>query len=178
MTKAYWNNILLHTMCENCAEQNPEMVSNTYQWESFGATRDAKVLVCAYCKKDIPYHTEGIELIIGIPSYYQVGIRPANSGFGMYEQENTNASEPWESEQELLNASKEGICDEYRIDREEIYELGVDELPEAIEDIRGSIQYEKGRIFGYLRANRYIRGVAEEDHGYTAEYFAIVKKVQ
>ena len=32
----------------------------------------------------------------------------------------------------------------------DLYELGVDELPEGIEDIRGRIQNEAARVFGWL----------------------------
>ncbi len=49
--------------------------------------------------------------------------------------------EKWEFEEDLLAAMYQSV---------EMFELGVDSLPEGIEDIRGTIGREPGRVFGWL----------------------------
>jgi hypothetical protein len=62
---------------------------------------------------------------------------------GEYQVGESNA-EAWDDEGDLLDAMRDGIAPA------DLYELGVDELPEGIEDIRGRIQNEPARVFGWL----------------------------
>jgi hypothetical protein len=53
-------------------------------------------------------------------------------------------AEAWDDESDLLDAMRNDVTPA------DLYELGVDELPEGIEDIRGRIQNEAARVFGWL----------------------------
>jgi hypothetical protein len=72
--------------------------------------------------------------------YAETVIKPANSGFGMWEV-GEYSEDLWENEDALIDAMAENLI--------EIFELGVDELPEGFEDIRGRINNEPDRVFGY-----------------------------
>ena len=86
--------------------------------------------------------------------YQETTIKPASGGFGMYES-NQDSSELWDNEYDLEQAMYEGS-------RNELYELGVDDLPEGIEDIRGNIYNQPSRIFGYLQdGTAYYCGIIE-----------------
>lgn len=92
--------------------------------------------------------------------FHDALIRPCPSGFGEFEQCAADLGDGWEDEDDLLaecraNIEAEGVS--------ELYELGVDELPEGLEDIRGRIRNQDGRIFGWLD---------EED---LPRYFAVVE---
>jgi hypothetical protein len=52
--------------------------------------------------------------------------------------------EIWDEEGDLLDAMRDAIAPA------DLYELGVDELPDDIEDIRGRIQGEPARVFAWL----------------------------
>lgn len=170
---------MINGLVKECIDN--EVSTGAFQMNAT-VTEFAKVNDLEGCEQEIEiaFKANGIQVDIGMRDeertklYYQVGITCHHAGFGMYQQANTNDAEPWESEDELLLQTTQAIYDEYGY--VEICELGVDELPEGLEDIRGKVYNEKGRIFGYLRANTLIRGVAQEEDGYSAEYFAIVEK--
>lgn len=69
--------------------------------------------------------------------YYEISITPANAGFGEYQTSPVNG-DGWADEYDLEMAMR-GNAD--------LYELGVDELPEGVDDIRGRIHNEPGRVF-------------------------------
>lgn len=76
--------------------------------------------------------------------YHESLIKPASAGFGMWEQQLHDLGDGWSSEQDL-------IMEIYASDNDrELFELGKDDLPDGLEDIRGQIYNQKGRIFGYL----------------------------
>jgi hypothetical protein len=70
--------------------------------------------------------------------YYETTITPCASGFGEYQQNYPNG-EGWELEADLVT--------EMFSNEPELLELGTDELPDGIEDIRGRIHNQAGRIF-------------------------------
>lgn len=72
--------------------------------------------------------------------YVEVNITPAASGFGLWDAGDSNG-EKWDDADELLDEIRQtpGI--------DEVYELGVDELPEGVENIRGKINNQPGRVF-------------------------------
>jgi hypothetical protein len=61
----------------------------------------------------------------------------------MYEAGDTSG-DVWADETDLLDAITEGIAPAALV------ELGVDPLPDGIEDIRGRIQSESDRVFAWL----------------------------
>lgn len=73
--------------------------------------------------------------------YKECVISPHHSGFEMFQCGEYNGPE-WANENDLIN--------EMRNNEFELYELGVDDLPTNIVDIRGSIYNEPNRIFGYI----------------------------
>jgi len=85
--------------------------------------------------------------------YYEAWIEKASGGFGEYEQLKPNG-DGWETEDDVIV--------EMRANIPEMFELGVDPLPERIDDIRGRIHNQDGRIF------------AAETDGYVS-YFAVVE---
>jgi len=87
--------------------------------------------------------------------YYEATIKGSNGGFGEYDQQFFDFGEGWEDEQDLINECYQNV-------NGDLYELGVDELPDGLDDIRGSIHNQDGRIFGWL-----------DDRG-EPHYFAIV----
>jgi hypothetical protein len=82
------------------------------------------------------------EALIG---WQQIVLRPASGGSGEWDLE-AEGGETWADVDELLNAIRAEIGD--------IYELGIDELPEGLENISGRIHARKGRIFGALDDGR------------------------
>jgi hypothetical protein len=73
--------------------------------------------------------------------YKATVIKRCHSGFNMWEA--GEYGEGWDDENDLVNEIYQNI-------HEEIFELGVDELPEGMEDIRGRINGEPDRVFGYM----------------------------
>lgn len=84
--------------------------------------------------------------------YYEISIIPANGGFGEWQCQPVNG-EGWADDYDL-EAEMRGNAD--------LYELGVDELPPGVEDIRGRIHNEPGRVFAIVDSDRvgYV-GIAE-----------------
>ena len=68
--------------------------------------------------------------------YYLVTIKPHHAGFNLYDA--IIHDEGWSDADELLIWARDGA---------EWYELGVDELPPEIDDIRGQIYNEPDRVF-------------------------------
>jgi len=71
--------------------------------------------------------------------YSERRISPHHSGFGMWSVE--QMGERYVDEDVLHAEMRDGVG--------ELYELGVDELPEGCEDIRGHIYNQPPRIFVY-----------------------------
>lgn len=97
--------------------------------------------------------------------YAEVGIRPHYAGFGEYNRD-PNAGDPYPGDAEDLlieirNSLMEG---------EELYELGVDELPDAVKDIRGLIHNEPERVFAVFRPEQ-----DPNDFSNPVNYFGIEK---
>lgn len=76
-------------------------------------------------------------------AYKECRIKPSAGGFGAYEADESTGV-VWDDEGELLDALRDGIA------AAELYELGVDDLPDDLEDIRGRIHNEPVRVFGWL----------------------------
>ena len=76
-------------------------------------------------------------------AYKECRIQPCGSGLGEYQAGESNG-EAWDDEGDLLDAMRGGVAPA------DLYELGVDELPDGLEDIRGRIQNEPARVFGWL----------------------------
>jgi hypothetical protein len=89
--------------------------------------------------------------------YQTSTIKPAHGGFGEWDLDRNQSFEPDGLDlQEVEQQARENVG--------EIYELGKDDLPEGIEDIRGSIHNEPTHVYGYLY----------EEHGETYPmYFGI-----
>ena len=75
-------------------------------------------------------------------SYKECTILAASGGFGEYEVGEYNG-EAFEDQDALIDAMREGAGFE-------LFELGKDELPEGLEDIRGRIRNEPARVLGGL----------------------------
>ena len=73
--------------------------------------------------------------------YHEILIQPSSSGFGEY-WTLPDCGEAYDSPGDLLAAIRENVGD--------VYELGVDLLPEILPDIRGKIASEPPRVFGWL----------------------------
>jgi hypothetical protein len=76
-------------------------------------------------------------------AYKECRIQPCAGGSGGYQPDGPDA-QAWDDEGDLLDALR------YDVAPADLYELGVDELPDGIEDIRGRIQNEPARVFGWL----------------------------
>jgi len=76
-------------------------------------------------------------------AYKECRLQPCESGSGEYQAAESDG-EAWDDEADLLDAMRHAVTPA------DLYELGVDELPEGIEDIRGRIQNEAARVFGWL----------------------------
>lgn len=91
--------------------------------------------------------------------FYEQTIQPHHAGFGQYQQSG-ELGEGWTMDSDLLQEIASNI-------ESEVFELGHDDLPAGMEDIRGLIQggirAVSERVFGYL---------AEDG---SATYFAIVE---
>lgn len=77
---------------------------------------------------------------MAIRFYGEVCIIPYYAGFGMYVGMSSGVDYDWDNEKALSDYIKKNV-------EEEVYELGVDELPEGIHDIRGNIYNEPPRVF-------------------------------
>lgn len=84
----------------------------------------------------------------------QQRISPAHGGFGEYDQDHQFTEETTEDEV-FSSLQDQGLM---------VYELGVDELPGSVEDIRGRIHNQEGRIFAVE---------IDDDQG-GVEYFSLV----
>jgi hypothetical protein len=74
--------------------------------------------------------------------FTEVTIQPAHSGFGIWKADLADVSYEWEYEDDLIA--------EIRGPEWDLFELGVDALPEGVEDIRGLIQDEPDRVFAIV----------------------------
>lgn len=74
--------------------------------------------------------------------YYEIPITPASGGFGAWQAFQADDT-PWASEQDLLEAVQDTL-------RTAVYCLGVDALPEGLEDISGRIRDEPEYVYGWL----------------------------
>jgi hypothetical protein len=88
--------------------------------------------------------------------FYETTITPSAGGFGEYDQ-NTPNGDGWEFAYDLVS--------EMRGNEPELAEIGIDDLPEGCEDIRGRIHNQAGRIFALPPA----------DVSDSAHYFAVVE---
>lgn len=73
--------------------------------------------------------------------YHEVAITPHHAGFGMWQV--GEAGEGWADEEDLVAE----IAANFKGD---IYELGEDEIPESVEDIRGKIYNQPSRVFALV----------------------------
>jgi hypothetical protein len=73
----------------------------------------------------------------------EVPIKPHYAGFGMWQADRNAAEYEWDDAETLIQEIRSNI-------NAEIYELGKDELPPEIEDIRGSVYEEPDRILAYV----------------------------
>jgi len=89
-------------------------------------------------------------------AYKECRIQRCASGSGEY-QADEPSEEAWDDEGDLLEAMRNGVAPA------DLYELGVDELPEGIQDIRGLIQNEPARLFGWLdeRGDAHYAGIIQ-----------------
>ena len=76
-------------------------------------------------------------------AYQERTIRKASGGFGQYQQSMDHSGEIWDILPDLLSECEDNVS-------AKIYELGADDLPEGLEDIRGKIRDQDGRIYAYL----------------------------
>jgi len=70
--------------------------------------------------------------------YHEITIKPTSGGFGEYEA-GTELSDGWADETDLHHEMAGNV--------DEMVELGVDEIPEEVEDIRGRIRNAPDRVF-------------------------------
>ena len=71
--------------------------------------------------------------------YHEVTIRPATGGFGEFEANIYDVGDGWVDEYDLRSEMASNV--------DELIELGVDEAPEGVEDIRGRIRNAPDAIF-------------------------------
>ncbi|MCE5268524.1 MAG: hypothetical protein LLG00_11630 [Planctomycetaceae bacterium] len=92
-------------------------------------------------------------------TYHECPIQPHHAGFEMYEMSACDLGDGWADENDLLTECAQNVGP--------LFELGENDLDgTCIEDIRGRIYGEQGRIFGYEVAS---------DGEPEAHYFAIVE---
>ena len=93
--------------------------------------------------------------------YYEVIIRPASGGFGMWD--TTRSDEPWHDEHDIIQHIYTSSA------YEEVYTLGDDALPAYVEDIRGHVRNEPPLILALVttqhgeKAVQYLGIVASDD---------------
>jgi hypothetical protein len=90
--------------------------------------------------------------------FHEVIITPRHDGFGAYRTVVCDVG--WEVEQDLLDDI--GYSGAFTV-----FELGVDELPEGLDDIRGKIYNEPERVFGFFY---------EDDPNQEPYYFGITER--
>lgn len=73
--------------------------------------------------------------------YKETTIRPAHSGFGMYQTGEFNGDR-YADLSDLIGEAISNVG--------EVFELGVDELPDGVEDIRGQIYNQPKYVFAYM----------------------------
>ncbi len=93
----------------------------------------------AYCDKNATTY-----LLLALP-YSEARIKPSPSGFGEY-QLVPGSGERWANEDDLVDAMRGSLSDVGA----KLVELGVDVLPDRVEDIRGRVANEPKRIFALL----------------------------
>lgn len=81
--------------------------------------------------------------------FFEQSISPANGGFGQYQAQPING-DAWADDSGLVAEMAQAINDQGG----ELLELGVDELPDGVEDIRGRIHNEPARVFAVVHADR------------------------
>lgn len=79
--------------------------------------------------------------------FFEVTISASASGFGQF-QTNPINGEGWVDASDLQSAMADGVGGN-------LYELGVDDLPDGVEDIRGSIANEPERVFAVINRCEY-----------------------
>jgi hypothetical protein len=72
-------------------------------------------------------------------AYHEVTIRPCHSGFGEYETNLCDTGECWGDEMDLVSSMRDGVDD--------LIELGEDDLPDGVEDIRPVTHHCPSRVF-------------------------------
>lgn len=75
--------------------------------------------------------------------YAEVTIHPHHAGFSMWERHPNAPEEYYDDFDDLLAEIRSAV----KADGGQLFELGVDELPEEIEDIRGAIYGEPDRVY-------------------------------
>ena len=83
--------------------------------------------------------------------FFEVTLQGCSGGFGEFERHPNNGEEYWQDEDELLTAMIEDSSD----GGGELMELGVDDLPDDVEDISGRIHDEPYRVF-YVTSGYYV----------------------
>jgi hypothetical protein len=79
----------------------------------------------------------------------EVPIKPHHAGFGMWQADRTAAEYEWDDAETLIQEIRSNIS-------AEVYELGKDELPPEVEDIRGSVYEEPDRILAYVDGDGHV----------------------
>lgn len=74
--------------------------------------------------------------------YKEIAIDTHSAGFGMYQAGEANG-DAWECINDLLQDMRDHCGSE-------LYELGVDALPQGAKDIRGRIYNEPARVFAFI----------------------------
>jgi hypothetical protein len=75
--------------------------------------------------------------------YVYVGIKPAPGGFGEWQAQQPEDDMPLEPFENAIYSEEQG----------DVYELGVDDLPEGVEDIRGNIHDEPDAVYAVVEEN-------------------------
>lgn len=87
--------------------------------------------------------------------FYEVSIKSANGGFGMYEANHNDIGDKWASLYDLEDECRNNVGD--------IYQLGRDDLPNGMTDIRGNIANEPKFVYGFIMDSEvYYFGINED----------------
>lgn len=76
-------------------------------------------------------------------AYRECRLQPCGNGLSEYQPVETEGA-TWDNEGDLVGAMRGNVVPA------DLYELGADELPDGIEDIRGRIQNEPARVFAWF----------------------------
>jgi hypothetical protein len=101
--------------------------------------------------------------------FQYVEIKGHHAGFGMWDT-TISDGEPYEDASDLLHE----IYHE-SFGGEEVYELGVDELPDGIADIRGTIYNQPERVFVHLTPTDVVDGDGNVTQAMRPQYFGITE---